>query len=198
MSLVASEPDDHTGLKPPQFSLRTLLIIVTLLGGLFAVMATIGVMWSAILGLFLILAAAHVVGNALGTTLRDHSDRSLVVSIARTTPARPNIEAGKQLTQKIALAKITRTMTILGALLGAILGSVAMSIVMWEHINWGGMALGVFSAGVLGGFAGFLGSSFFTIARGAWREALEEEREKREKRTAISRQQSAQPKRNEP
>lgn len=176
MSLVASEPDDHPGLKPPQFSLRTLLIAVTLCGGLFAVMLAIGAMWSAILGLFLILVAAHVIGNALGTTLRDQSDRSLPLESPPrgVAPPSPNVEPGKQLTQKIALAEITRTMTIVGFIVGALLGAAAMLVVMWEHINWGGLALGVCSAGVLGGFAGFLGSSFVTIARGALREALGE------------------------
>ncbi len=179
MSIVVSEPEDRSGLKPPQFSLRTLLIVVTLLGGLFALMVAIGAMWSAILGLFLILVAAHVIGNALGTALRDQSDQELPpISVAReSAPAQSNVTPGKQLTEKTALSEVTRTMTVLGAIIGAILGGAALSLVMWDHIIWAGMGLGVFSAGVIGGFAGFLGSSFITIARGALREALGEEKQ---------------------
>ena len=66
----------------PQFCLRTLLGGVTLCGGLFALMAALGPVWSGVLILSLSLVAAHVIGNSLGSRLRDAASRE----IARARP----------------------------------------------------------------------------------------------------------------
>src|SRR5690349_20745099 len=64
--------DQHDGLlQPPQFRLRTLMIVTAACCGLFALFSVVSLLLSTFIVLFLVLIGAHIVGNALGTRLRD-------------------------------------------------------------------------------------------------------------------------------
>ncbi len=83
MALVSEQHELlEPALRPPRFTLRTLWIVITALCCLFAVMASLSALWSAMLLLFLCLIAAHVLGNSLGTKLRDHTNRQIRVARA--------------------------------------------------------------------------------------------------------------------
>jgi hypothetical protein len=62
-------------------------------------------------------------------------------------------------------------MTCGGAAAGAFLGGPGLAAV-YPDAGAAAVALGVASSAVLGGFAGFLASSFLSVTLKAWREAL--------------------------
>jgi hypothetical protein len=77
-----------------------------------------------------------------------------------------------QLTECRRMPKCSLGFASLGAVAGGMIGGTSIMAMAWQHITAAGVALGVCSSAVLGGLAGFLASSFYTVARGAWREAL--------------------------
>ncbi len=173
---LRDQDDAHTpALRPPRFTLRTMLALVTALCCLFAVMSAVGLLWSAMLALFLSLIAAHVFGNSVGTRLRDHTSHQLAerkVAGQRAVPValNLNVAAPRQLTQRTKLKRITALMTICGAFVGAQFGGVALAAVHPQS-SVAAVVLGVCSSAVLGGFAGFLASSFLSVIRQALAEA---------------------------
>jgi hypothetical protein len=162
-------------LRPPKFSLRALWLSMTVLCCLFAAMASLGALWSAVLALFLLLAAAHVIGNKMGTHLRDLADRQIVAEqLAKPRRSSERVMLSmpvpEQLTSRRKLNRVTLLMTIGGALIGAEMGGLGL-VAIYPHASIGAMALGIFSSAVLGGFAGFLTSSFLSVVRQALAEA---------------------------
>ena len=131
-------------------------------------------MW---LGFFLVLIIGHVAGNALGTRLREHSTRQTAASNSPLAPsghapAAPNFTPARRLTEKTRLSHAISVAAGTGAVLGGVTGGLLLTIGSESRIAWPGIALATFSSAVLGGFAGFLASSFLFIGRRAWREAI--------------------------
>jgi hypothetical protein len=62
--------------------------------------------------------------------------------------------------------------TTIGAILGGTLGSVALVLLSLDQAGYTGVIVGTISAAAVGGFLGFLTSSFAEIALRAWREAI--------------------------
>lgn len=175
MSTIVPPQDGHRALKPPQFSLRTLFFTVTILCCVFALMSAVGAIWSLILSVSALLIAAHVIGNALGTMLRDGEPGAPRMPLSRDAFERPEIPpaSNERMTENTHISRLMIVMAALGAMVGGIFGGAAVAAITWRNVTWGGLVLAVCSSAVLGGFAGFLLSSFATIARGALREALD-------------------------
>jgi hypothetical protein len=176
MSTTTGEPDlQQSALGPPQFTLRALLAAITLLSCLFALMSAVGTLWSLVLALFLSLVSAHVLGNSLGTRLRDRASRlSAVEGRSRpfsVGPLQPLVAAPKRLTQRGRLSRITPVTSIGAALAGATLGGVGLTAI-YPQASLAAAALGIVSSAVLGAFAGFTTSSFLSVACQALGEAL--------------------------
>ena len=165
--------DPDAALKPPQFTLRTLLVVMTALACLFAVMTAVGSLWSLAILLLLALVSAHVVGNAVGTKLRDRSARCPIVR-HRIVPSRfatpREFALPKRLTEPAPLHWITLVMAGGGALAGGYFGGSALAD-NYPEATTAAVVLGVVSSGVLGGFAGFATSSFLSVMRQALSEA---------------------------
>ncbi len=178
MIIRRPQPDDQpVGIGPPRFTLRTLLLIVTLAGCLFGVMSALGTMWSMGMLMILCLIFAHVAGNSLGTTLRDQAtrhaaderrERLLANPIAL---ARPEAPVPGQLTKSSRLNRVTLLMTAGGAIVGGAFGG-TLSARLYPEAGIAALVLGVVSAAVLGGFVGFTVSAFISVARAALGEAL--------------------------
>lgn len=171
------EPQDpqQPALGPPRFSLRTLLAAISLLCCLFALMSAIGLLWSTALVLFLGLILAHVLGNSLGTKLRDQASRQIDADRSLTPPTpclpvRVNVEAPRRLTERTGLHRITLLMTVGGALVGGELGGLGLAAI-YPRESIAAVGLGVISSAVLGAFAGFAASSFLSVVRQALAEA---------------------------
>jgi hypothetical protein len=164
----------------PQFRLRTLFFVVTLFGVLFGLLHALGPIAFTV---FLMVAATiglHMAGNALGTTRRDESTESFgeaarpvldEVGVAERCAA---VKSSNRLREHAPLGWVIRITTLLGAATGMTAGVFALS--HWTDGRLPGLILGATSAGVLGGFFGFLGGSFLEIARRAWWQATCESR----------------------
>ncbi len=166
--------DRANALGPVRFSLRSLLVLVTACACLFATMSTLGAKWSLGLLFFLCLIAGHVLGNSLGVRLRDGAPRDTPGQADRQQPAPEGpIAVGPpaRLAQHTRLHRITLIMFVGGALIGGALGG-RFSGALYPEAGWPALALGVISSAVLGGFVGFVISSFLSVLRQAWREAL--------------------------
>ncbi len=166
-------------MRPPQFSLRTLLVAMTACSGLLAAMSAVGPVWSLGMLLVLLMVGAHVIGNALGTKLRDQASQAneeppvhalrkgaASHSTLRHSP-NPGMTGRRQMPQR------TWVIALGGALTGGAVGGLLLTLFVTQPLTPGAATLGVFSMAVLGGFAGFLASSFCSVFRQSFREARE-------------------------
>ncbi len=168
--------DEHEGpLGPPRFSLRMMFLAVTVLGCLFAAMAALGSFWSLVILLFAALVAAHVIGNAVGTRLRDRSP-GLKPRIALERPvaaaALSAVAAPRRLTERQGLDRIALATAAATAAGGGSLGGIG-SLVLYPDAGPAAILLGTASLAVFGALFGFLASSFLRVFRAAMRKALD-------------------------
>ena len=149
-----------------RFRLRTMLLAVTLCGVACAVMQAVGPAWSAILGFGLLLVAMHVLGNAIGTRLRDDA----TADAACDTDERPRHPASfrrpvrsKELARRAPLGRWIVLVTAIGVAGGGTLGE----IFLFGNSARTAVAVGTISSAVIGGFAAFLTSSFLCVGASA-------------------------------
>ena len=120
--------------------------------------------------------AMHVAGNAIGTRLRDSTDRDLSrVALRRTTaPVLPAPPRPSLLEQRESLGRLVPVSAAIGAACGGVCGATALATLASSSLA--GAALGGVSSAVIGGLLGFLGASFVEIVRTSLREAVAAER----------------------
>ena len=168
-------PASHTRHRT-QFSMQSLLAIVAVLGLLFAIIRQAGSSGLLFALLVLALIAAHVVGNALGTKLRDQVSRELNPDLRRKRiRLRPAIgeHAGRRLHEHTPLGRLIVFISAGGAMLGGILGGLALAV--WTQATVPGWIVGTISSAVLGAFFGFLMGSFLDMSIRAWWQASHRE-----------------------
>jgi hypothetical protein len=159
-----------------QFSMQTLLAITAILSLLFAIIRQ-GGRWGLLFSLLMLaLVAAHVVGNALGTKLRDQVSRELNPDMRRRrirlTPLSRE-QPGRRLHEHTPLGRLILLISVGGAVLGGILGG--LSLAAWTHASVPGWIVGTISSAVLGAFFGFLLASFLDMSIRAWWQASHRE-----------------------
>lgn len=170
-----SAGDTHEFQKVPQYRLRTLFLLIAALAVLFAVMGSIGPIASAALLMFLTMAGLHVAGNALGTTLRDHTSEQVRWNDSPAVDAKLNSVEFRsrtftpRLSEYTPLGWISRAFCVAGALTGGALGGLALGQTTTSPSQ---LAVGVLSFAVLGAFIGFLGGSFLAMTLRAWNQAV--------------------------
>lgn len=175
--------DRRPSLKPPQFRLRTLMWTVAVICVLLAAMKTAGPTASLILGLLVLAVIAHVMGNALGTRLRENGDRPLpedgqidaTFSIFHRKARRGDYAPATRLRDRVSLGRAVFVIIAVGALIGAASGGGVLAWANWERATILNIAMGTFASAVLGGFLGFVSSSFIEVAFGALSHALRDE-----------------------
>jgi hypothetical protein len=158
-----------------RFSLRTLLFWMSGLSLAFAVMTAVGFVGSLAMLLIGCLAGAHVLGNALGTRLRDESTRASAsdraadfhVKVAAKLP----LSAPSRLAERASLHRVAAAVTLGSAAMGGELGAV-LAAYTYPESSTAAIGLGAVSLAVVGGFAGFAAISFMTVFRQALREGL--------------------------
>ena len=166
---------NRPALRRPQFTLATLFWIISGCGLLFAAMIAVGPLGAFALLLLVLAIVAHVAGNSLGTQLRQIGDKN----DSHDAPAKPRWRAVAEHefvpeTQLCRRTSISRTMigfTIAGAVLLGVVGSAALFWLTWGQVNLPTAIVAIGSSCVLGGFVGFMCSSFAQIAGGAWWQA---------------------------
>lgn len=185
---MSLRPNSSVPLREPhllKFGLKQLFFIVTL-GGLFCTLMVIthGV-WPLVILLLALLVLGHVLGNLIGTRLRD---TSYEVRQWRATDPRQDPDYPRATPQPYELAKLSlpdetnlanfnklvrgmRWILLGGFSLGALLGGTFLATAFGNRIGWPGWVVGTISSGVLGAWLAFLGVSFTVIARDAVRQA---------------------------
>jgi hypothetical protein len=175
-------PEDRRPvLQPPRFGLLSLLLAIAGLSGLFAIVHYFGAYGAAIAILFVLCVAAHVVGNALGTKLREFGDTPLEVdgTPARRAPfSRPPTPAEfaplTRLRQRYSLGKRIVVITVGGAVAGGLLGFFTVLWLADQTTAWHVFGLGVLACAVLGGIWTFAAASFVQVT---WNEFLDARRD---------------------
>lgn len=176
--------DQRPGLKPPRFGLAALFVAVAVLGLMFAVIHYVGMLGSAIAILFLLCVAAHVVGNAIGTRLRDigsqpTSDSKAPHGRRRFRDVMPSEFAPmSRLRERSSLGKRNIVITVCGAMIGGVLGGAALQWLSAGHSTWQIIGLGICASAVLGGIWTFAASSFIQVMLSAWFHASREPRKR--------------------
>ncbi|MFM8826501.1 MAG: hypothetical protein ACKOFT_05425 [Actinomycetota bacterium] len=118
----------------------------------------------------------HVAGNALGTRMREATDRDLARlrrrpqrEITAAATARPSL-----LERRSGLGRLVPVSVAVGGLCGGVSGAACLFVL--TSSSPAGALLGGVSSAVIGGFVGFLGASFVDIVRTSLREAIAAER----------------------
>ena len=159
--------------RPPQFSLRTLFWLIAAFSALFAAMTAVGMVWSLLLLMFVALVVAHVLGNAIGTRLRNEATRRSDQSpphgeFARTQAASPIFRRAETpvtpLRERRPLGQMLFVFVAAGGVIGAMLGRFALTHIQWQPPAVSDVVVGIFSCAVLGAIAGFMASTFFKVA----------------------------------
>ncbi len=115
---------------------------------------------------------AHVAGNAIGTRLREATDRALAAGRRddRPEPAALPDATPAFLEVRTPLGRLVPVSAGIGAVCGGFAGSVALSLL--TSASTAGAVLGGISSAVIGGLFGFLMASFVEIVRTSLREAI--------------------------
>ena len=173
-------PIPEPGLSIPTFRLSTLMIVMAITCMGLALMKVVSPFLSGLAVLLLLLVFAHVLGNALGTQLRQSSRHAQPLSLDDDIPTPGNVRDTRilapqtRLSHRSRLGLGTKIMTGIGAVLGAIGGGWLLWWSMKGETSTPAMGLGVVSCGVLGGFVGFAVSSLLGVLGGAVVQAHEE------------------------
>jgi hypothetical protein len=183
-------PALHESPAPPRephllkFRLRQLFFVVTVVSLLCASIALTHGPWPWIITIIALMVAGHVLGNLIGTRLRDTSEDVVRWRSAdpRQSPDHPLTTlpgdlANLQLLPETNLRNFNRLVHgmkwyLLGGLAtGLILGGTALALTIGHRIGWAGWMVGTMSGAVLGTWLAFLAVSFTAIARDALRQA---------------------------
>lgn len=188
-SVVVQAPGASRQREPQlfRFGLKQLMLAMAGAASLFALLAVTDGVWPWIIAFIALMAAAHVMGNSLGTRLRD---TSADVRQWRGAQWPGGVDGPAATPQPVQWAELTlpdptplrlhdppprrrvQGATILGALAGAVGGAAALARVAGQQAGWPGLAVGAISCGVMGAWLAMLVSSFWMIARQAWKHAL--------------------------
>lgn len=161
--------DRRAGLKPPQFRLSTLLWGMTALSVLFAAMTWVGPLAAFGLLLLFLSIVAHVAGNSIGTRLRENGSRRLAgdhidFDNQRRKPGSPLVVGdcapATTLSSRHPLGWLIVVATAAAFLVGGIVGGTFLAWLCWEKSTLVSILCGAAASAALGGFGGFLVSSF--------------------------------------
>lgn len=164
-----------------------MFLMVAVASALCALLVATDGPWPWLIGLAALLVAGHVLGNLLGTRLRDTSHevvawRALQEGLDPDHPVatgqpiewgKLNLPPGTPLASHERIAHCTAWFVAGGLALGLVAGCVAIALTIGPRVEWAGWVVSTISCGVLGAWAAFLASTFGSIARHAWRHANE-------------------------
>jgi hypothetical protein len=182
MSPMQDNPAQTTvALKPPQFRLSSMLIGVALICVLLVVMVSIGMFWAMGLLMLILLIVAHVVGNSLGTQLRDHGSRltkdeenpNRLSRVGSSATAWQRPSAGR-MQEKQPIGWLLIALSVVGAIASGVVGGLSISSLYWDKIGAGAIAIATLASGIIGGMAVFLTGNFIDMVQRVLREATAE------------------------
>lgn len=149
----------------------------------FAIMASIGPLGAVALGLLLVSIAIHVIGNAIGTRLREigssRRDQFDVVRPRAQPVASHEFAPTTQLSRRRRLGWLLDVTMAIGFLAGAGSGGWLLLETYGDRITPMRLSIGGFAFGLIGAFLGFLIGAFSQVIVGALWEALRQSRGKK-------------------
>lgn len=149
-------------------NLRTFSWITVVVGVTVAAVSWFGIAGTLAVVVGVACIAAHVAGNAIGTSIRDATDRERgdhpigPVTIPERQPP-TLLERGE------SLGRLVPVSAGIGGLIGGLIGTFCLLVFVGSSLP--GAALGGISSAVIGGIGGFLIASFVDVIRSAFREA---------------------------
>jgi hypothetical protein len=158
----------HDPLLPrvPRFSLRALLLALAIVSVLFAVMSSIGLLWSVVLIWTLLLVAGHVLGNLWGSQAYDyqgpraHNLEPATQGTRARTPIHPDTIP---LRQQVRGGRTRLVGSACGALLLGFAGGTFLTFFYWYQSTSAGIMVWYLSCGIVGALAGFVASGFLQV-----------------------------------
>jgi len=173
-----SPPSDYRrALRPPQFTLRTLICVITLLAALFSLVNVVHPLVLTGLVLLALLIVAHVAGNVIGTRLKEMGDRPVTKDGREIPPRRfnprvdeSNFAPATDLARRASLGLPILIVTATGILTGGVSGGLCGYVAAGSD---GGLniVVGTVAFGFLGGFGSFAVFGFTQVILGALRQA---------------------------
>lgn len=162
-------------------TLRTFSWVTVVVGVAVAAVGWFGVAGTLAIVVGVACVAAHVAGNAIGTNMRDATDRDVAHRSARPVHLPPQ-QPPTLLERGESLGRLVPVSAGIGGVAGATIGTTCL--IVFVGSSWAGAALGGVSSGVIGGIGGFLLASFVDVIRSAFREADEREQLHRQRHPA--------------
>ena len=165
--------DYRRGLRPPQFSIASLIALVTIVALVLALADVLGAYGTFWLVVFLVAVAAHVAGNALGRQLKEHGNRPLDGRAPTSTPACRSVcyAPRTRLSDYRALGFGSVVVTMVGVVAAAVGGGYWLVHAMGEHFTISTLLVALIAFAVLGGIWSFLMVGFISVAVMAWRQS---------------------------
>ena len=167
------DADYRRGLRPPQFSISSLIALVTIVALVLALADVLGAYGTFWLVIFLVAVAAHVAGNALGRQLKEHGNRPLDGRAPTATPTRRTVRYAPRtrLSDYGALGFGTVALTTIGVVASAVGGGYWLVHSMGDHFTISTLLVALIAFAVLGGIWSFLMVGFISVAVTAWRQS---------------------------
>jgi len=149
-------------------TIRTFSWLAVVVGVTVAAVGWLGIAGTLAILVGIACVAAHVAGNAIGTSMRDATDRE---SPSRSDPAVlvPERQPPALLERGESLGRLVPVSAGIGSLAGGVIGTACLVVFVGSSLP--GAVLGGFSSAVIGGIGGFLIASFIEVVRSAFREA---------------------------
>lgn len=164
-------------LPPPQFRLRSLLLLLTLCGGVLALTQWLPPLTVVAIGFLLLCMGAHVAGNALGTRMRQPPrEKASAEAEAKAPRARLDAEhfaPPTRLRESHSPGWPLLVATLIGLVGGGALGGYWVILSSPQPPAELNIAVGVVAYGVLGGIFSFIGVGFLQVGGAALRQALQ-------------------------
>ncbi len=170
----SSESADYRrGLRPPQFSIASLIALVTIVALVLALADVLGAYGTFWLVIFLVAVAAHVAGNALGRQLKEHGNRPLNGHAPTPDRDRHTVSYAPRtrLSDYRALGFGTVAVTVIGVVAAAVGGGYWIVHSMGDHFTISTLLVALIAFAVLGGIWSFLMVGFLSVAVTAWRQS---------------------------
>jgi hypothetical protein len=180
-ALVTANPKSKIAnpksLRPPQFGLRTLLLLVAACGALFALGRWLDPIAVAALAFLAVSILFHVAGNAIGTRLREIGDKpdAAMEELLAAMPRQPRPQEfapPTHLSQRRSLGWLIVVASSVGVTAGAVGGGLWTFAAGHGQVGLVNIAVGVVAFAVLGGIASFATFGFAQVLFGALWQAM--------------------------
>lgn len=163
-------------LGPPQYGLRTLLLVVSTAAVLLGLWNWVSPIVFAALLLLVLSVIAHVAGNVIGSRLRDGRRLSQGAAVEEDLPQQTLLREHHfapvtKLGRRHSLGWIPLLSAVAGLIIGAAGGGIATAVLLARDFDWFPVIIAACAFGALGGFGGFLVVGFCQALGEAWHEA---------------------------